>query len=635
MIKLGAGFCGEAGSITCDSSFRKTDPLSVPLNLEVGGAGDLVSVDSASELDLGYKAKATLEIGIPLKLGIPVPTIVDTTSLQLEGSAAVDPINLSAGIGPLQVDIGAAIADKDPADGEPVPGVGKAKVGAKFSFGRGDEDGIPGNRTYDFAGGNSFFTGSGGLDATFEGVDQDCGGSTSGGANDDACLVADLAVEPLPGYLGDIVLSCDIQPLPAAPTCATPTGVAYDALQDAINGQPLNFALLIQLLPQLLNDLEHSLSGAAQDVELPLVGEALDAGAGIVDTFNQGVVVPFASLAAEIQAAVDTDGDGVEPAEAAAKVQKAIWDLIGPSGSVQLGGQPANLILDLNGTGDPATIDDVVVVALCGDTPDRCADGEQITAIDDFRITVKLGQSLNKNVPFDLGLDGVPLSLQGGLKAGVGWSLLLDFGLSRDGPYLVKSGPQSVTGPLAGVTGDDNENEVNMPFNADGGDEDELPERRVGAGRLPARPGRPLPRERRGRLLAEERLEEHGLPDHQGRGHEAPLRELRRHAGNPVDADRRDGRRRVPDRHAARARRRRSRRRARARRDRRARLRPGARRDVRDRSRRPARNAGGPRRALLGRRHRGWAGQVPPGEGRLPDRHRARQDQRRQLPGQP
>ena len=225
VIKLGAGFCGEAGSITCDSSFRKTDPLSVPLNLEVGGAGDLVSVDSASELDLGYKAKATLEIGIPLKLGIPVPTIVDTTSLQLEGSAAVDPINLSAGIGPLQVDIGAAIADKDPADGEPVPGVGKAKVGAKFSFGRGDEDGIPGNRTYDFAGGNSFFTGSGGLDATFEGVDQDCGGSTSGGANDDACLVADLAVEPLPGYLGDIVLSCDIQPLPAAPTCATPTGV--------------------------------------------------------------------------------------------------------------------------------------------------------------------------------------------------------------------------------------------------------------------------------------------------------------------------------------------------------------------------------------------------------------------------
>ena len=87
MIKLGAGFCGEAGSITCDNSYRKTDPLSVPLNLDVGAAGDLVSVDSASELDLGYKAKATLEIGIPLKLGIPVPTIVDTTSLQLEEEA--------------------------------------------------------------------------------------------------------------------------------------------------------------------------------------------------------------------------------------------------------------------------------------------------------------------------------------------------------------------------------------------------------------------------------------------------------------------------------------------------------------------------------------------------------------------
>jgi Ca2+-binding RTX toxin-like protein len=471
VIKLGAGFCGEAGGLTCDDTYRKTDPLSVPLNLEVGALGDLVSVDSANELDLGYKARATLEVGIPLKLGIPVPTIVDTTGLELEGRAAVDPINLSAGIGPIKVNIGAAIADKDPADGDPVPGEGTAKVGAQFTFKRGDDDGIPSNRTYDFAGGNSFFTSGGGLAATFEGVDQDCGGSTSGGMNDDACLVADLGISPTPAFLGDIVLSCDIQPLPAAPTCAAPGGSAIAALQAAIDGDPLNFALLIQLLPQLLNDLEHSLSGAAQDVEIPLVGEALDAGAGIVNTFNQGVVIPFANLAAEINAAADTDTDGtVEPAEVAAKVQQAIFDLIGPSGSVQLGGQPANLIQDLNGSGGPATIDDVSVVALCGDPADRCADGDAVTAIDDFRITVKIGQSIDKNVPFDLGLDGVPLSLQGGLHAGGGWSLLLDFGLSRDGPYLVKSGPQSVTGPLDGVTG--TENEVNMPFNADGPDDD-------------------------------------------------------------------------------------------------------------------------------------------------------------------
>ena len=69
--------------------------------------------------------------------------------------------------------------------------------------------------------------------------------------------------------------------VPPAPTCAAPAGSAVALLQSAIDGDPLNFALLIQLLPQLLNDLQHSLSGAAQDVELPLVGEALDAGAGI------------------------------------------------------------------------------------------------------------------------------------------------------------------------------------------------------------------------------------------------------------------------------------------------------------------------------------------------------------------
>jgi Ca2+-binding RTX toxin-like protein len=456
VIKLGAGFCGEAGGLTCDSTYRQTDPLSVPLNLEVGSVGDLVSVDSGNQLDLGYKAKATLELGIPLKLGIPVPTIVDTTGIELEGRAALDPIDLSAGIGPVQVSIGAAVADKDPGP-DVVPGVGTAKVGAQFTFKRGDDDGIPGNRTYDFGGGNSFFTGAGGLEANFEGVDQDCGGTTTGGTNDDACLVADLSVSPGDLYLGDIVLTCDVQPLPAAPSCAAPAGLAVSNLQAAINGDPLNFALLIQLLPQLLNNLEHSLSGAAQDVELPLIGEALDAGADIVNTFNQGVVVPFAGLAAEIQAAGDTDGDTVvEPAEVAAKVQGAIFGLIGPTGSVQLGGQPADLILDLNGDG-AVTVDDVSVVALCGDPAERCADGDLVSAIDDFRITVKLGKSIDTNVPFDLGLDGVPLSLQGGLHAGGGWALLLDFGLSRDGPYLVKSGPRSVTEPLAGVTGAENQ----------------------------------------------------------------------------------------------------------------------------------------------------------------------------------
>ena len=45
MIKLGAGFCGEAGGLTCDTTYRKTDPLSVSLNFGVGALGDLVSAD--------------------------------------------------------------------------------------------------------------------------------------------------------------------------------------------------------------------------------------------------------------------------------------------------------------------------------------------------------------------------------------------------------------------------------------------------------------------------------------------------------------------------------------------------------------------------------------------------------------
>ncbi|HEX7222295.1 MAG TPA: calcium-binding protein, partial [Candidatus Limnocylindrales bacterium] len=373
-----------------------------------------------------------------------------TTGLDLEGRAALDPIDLSAGLGPVTVNVGAAIADKDPGTEGDQPGEGTAKVGATFTFKRGDDDGIPSNRTYSFLGTQSFFTSAGGLEADFQGVDQDCGGSTSGSTDDDACLVADVGVEPTPTFAGTLTVSCDIQPLPAAPTCsATPSG-ALTALSAAVNGDPLNWSMLIQILPHLLADLEHSLSGAAQDVKLPLAGETLDAGADVVDTFNNGVVIPFASLSAQITNAVDAaptgDGDGVaEPEEVAKVLEKAIFDLIGPAGSVQLGGAPANLILDLNGDGQ-RTVADVVVIPRCGSpAPGPCegAEGDSIEDIDDLRIVVWIGQGIDTQVPFDLGLDGVPLSLKGGLHAGGSWSYLIDFGFSREGPYLVKSGKKT------------------------------------------------------------------------------------------------------------------------------------------------------------------------------------------------
>src|SRR5207247_964154 len=51
------------------------------------------------------------------------------------------------------------------------------------------------------------------------------------------------------------------------------------------------------------------------------------------------------------------------------------------------------------------------------------------------------------DVPFDVGLKGLPLRLTGGVHGNGSWSLLVDFGLSfKDGPYIVANGKKSFTG---------------------------------------------------------------------------------------------------------------------------------------------------------------------------------------------
>ncbi len=113
-----------------------------------------------------------------------------------------------------------------------------------------------------------------------------------------------VAIEQIVVPGGPLTLTCTAEPLSCTPVL--PAG-----LQALLDGQPLNWALLLQILPQLLTKLETELDGAAQDVHIPLIGDTLDAGANIVGTFNDEVVTPFAALVAQITAAADSDGDSV------------------------------------------------------------------------------------------------------------------------------------------------------------------------------------------------------------------------------------------------------------------------------------------------------------------------------------
>ena len=153
-------------------------------------------------------------------------------------------------------------------------------------------------------------------------------------------------------------------------------------------------------------------------------------------------MTPFSTFVTQLKSTADTDTDGVaEPGEVARKLRSFIYD--GAGGAVGgfngLGPAGAGLLLDLNGDGT-VTINDVVVTPQCNG--DACADGTGLGELTDMRVTFKLGKTaFAGELPFDIGLEGFPLKLEGNVASAGKWSVLVDFGMSKeDGPYLVASG---------------------------------------------------------------------------------------------------------------------------------------------------------------------------------------------------
>ena len=208
---------------------------------------------------------------------------------------------------------------------------------------------------------------------------------------------------------------------------------------------------------QILANLEQSLDGAAQDVHIPLIGDTLDAGANVVGTFNDGVVVAARRPRRTADRAGDQDGDSDVDAYDLASSPAS-------SSTTELGRRPAPTCSatrtaipgDPNADGD---IDDIVVTPLCGSPAERLRRRRRrhVELIRDFRVTFKLGQAIDGDVPFDIGLRGLPVRLTGGVH---GSRLLEPPGRLRhsaeDGAYIVANGKA----PLAGKT-------EKRPFDAD------------------------------------------------------------------------------------------------------------------------------------------------------------------------
>ncbi|HEY1106406.1 MAG TPA: calcium-binding protein, partial [Agromyces sp.] len=108
---------------------------------------------------------------------------------------------------------------------------------------------------------------------------------------------------------------------------------------------------------------------------------------------------------------------------------------------------------------------DLRVVAICDDggTEALCDGTESLTSLVDLRFELELGQGARDlsggcpvgdtaacpgvtNIPLDLGLPGLPLSLTGTVTASAGWTVELGFGVSRDDGFYLLDNPVPGTG---------------------------------------------------------------------------------------------------------------------------------------------------------------------------------------------
>ncbi|MCU1590680.1 MAG: Conserved putative secreted protein [Frankiales bacterium] len=431
-------------------------PLSVDLG-PLGGSGNHPIASTTGAVTVEVNGHAQLDLGFPLDFAtgvLPTPEVLGTTGATVQ--AAVDgTAGVQASLGPLSLQLGTTAPNKDGVAGG---GTGTIKLGGKVTIGRASAVADQAYTLSDFV--SNIHASFGNTDAADGGIHggQDCGtvdadytdDGTSGGdptpptnlATGAPVVCANVSLGLNNTFLGDVGLAW-------SGFGSTPTVYYPSNLLSTIESAIFNPDFLLKALPALLTQLQATLSNANGDVKLPVIGDALDAGANIVGQLNDNLVTPVtAGLSAALGAIPD-------PKAIHDQVQAFMFSKLGPGG--------ANLLLDTDGSGTVDASDVAFNLTCTSPAPANCngdstaADLVYITdAVFDFQIGQGIGTNAAgdpstckgdtpadtcatpANVPFNIGLDGLPLRIEGALAPHVGWKMRLNFGLSRsDGPYLV------------------------------------------------------------------------------------------------------------------------------------------------------------------------------------------------------
>ena len=447
---------------------------SANLNVDLGaGLGDLVGLDVDGSIDVDYAAIGTFDVGIPLDGSEPVlygTTGIDA-QLKVQGS---DDLNITASIGPVNATVGAMAigvtgnAGAGSGDGTLVAATAAAFPASAVSVGmaatntttgetcvisaRTDDDTVQcailwtEGDTFRLGGRNDISAGlslelqltdttdtspGGGIVGDDEfvtfsdaGVDVTDPGKILGGGSCgqiDEATMSQVAGNPVatgeralggfacaqlslvavigsPVYLGELDVELIVGPDPVRAWVPNDLGMKLATAA-------LDPAFLLRLLPDLLEAIEDGMRDAADSGLPAAVGDPLKTGADGIEATRL-----------LIDDYIETFADALAPLAPGGALEGAIAD--------QLAG-----LLGLDAG-------DIVVEALCGGTT-TCVSGDLMSAVTDISATFTFGDMVEATTGVNLGLEGLPLNVEGGVRAFAEWGVTLGIGVSRDdGPYI-------------------------------------------------------------------------------------------------------------------------------------------------------------------------------------------------------
>ncbi|MEO6570140.1 MAG: hypothetical protein ABIO83_01190 [Ilumatobacteraceae bacterium] len=421
VLDLDVGRCNS--STLCDPTDVNADPLTTSINADVDGLGGLVSASSGGDVGVEYDAGARLKLGFALSATAPQIYVMPGTGLDLAGRFFADGLDFEAAFGPFAIRAGTALVHDDPSTPEvdEIPGLGAVHLGARLHVGDALTAPVP---IGTFLGDLGTY-----LDPVFSSLgDQDCGSIVTDDPNPGdtivlsglgcAALSVGLGVGDTSAYVADLGLTIDVVGGEFVITPHIPANLASEFAAAA-----LDFELLLKALPEVIGTVEQALrasgASAAGNNEIPLIGDALDAGADVAGQLRTVAQAVVDAIPPEVYDASDVGG-------LTTALQEFIFGQLSGTG----------LLRTPKGDEAADAAGDIVVVALCAGGA-VCGAAESILQITDLRVIFSVGQSATTELPFDLGMDGVPLRLAGSLAPEVTWNYVVDLGLSRaEGPYI-------------------------------------------------------------------------------------------------------------------------------------------------------------------------------------------------------